>query len=177
MKTISSSLLLFPLIFQSLTASSAPPEKRDSSYQSSLVSASTLSLQTMPSTSTRLQASSGIVSYAPACIPPDRDPAQSSLEDATATPQQQKWESCPNGTCIDPLDADSEARYNFERRVGGIFEDVLEEEIGQIIQNMSHKALRRLTDQLLSFTLRGERYLCLNIVGAPFPAFITINRY
>lgn len=168
MHLISSSVFFLTLILQPRAASSATPQKRESSYQH-LHPASIMSPQTTFSTSPGLQAPPGTVSYPPAYIPPDRDPEKPPAGDAGLGPQQTNL--CPSGTCIDPLDQDSDARYDFERRVGGIVRDVLEEEIGQIIQNMSHQALRRLTDQLLSFTLRGERYLCLNIVSSSSPDF------
>lgn len=51
-----------------------------------------------------------------------------------------------------------------EQRPGAIVEDVMREEMDRIARNISEQAVSLLTDQLLLFTMRGQRYLCLNAV-------------
>lgn len=66
---------------------------------------------------------------------------------------------------MDPLDQDAGARENFQKQVGGMIKDIMEDGMGGFVRDVAEKTLQRLADQLLSFTLRGERYLCLNIVS------------
>lgn len=62
------------------------------------------------------------------------------------------------------LDEDPEAMAGFQQKVGRVVRDMMEHEIKKFVDNMSDSAMGQLTDQLLSFTLMGQRYLCLNIV-------------
>lgn len=62
------------------------------------------------------------------------------------------------------FDEDPEARAGFQQKVGRVVKEMMEEEIRKFVDNMSETAMGHLTDQLLSFTLVGQRYLCLNIV-------------
>lgn len=68
--------------------------------------------------------------------------------------------------CHDPENQDRAARRNFEERIGGIIKELLAVEIEHFVTNVSGRALTTLTDELLSFSMRGELYLCLNVVSA-----------
>lgn len=59
---------------------------------------------------------------------------------------------------------DTRARRDFKTQISAIVEDVMREEMDRIARNISEQAVSLLTDQLLLFTMRGQRYLCLNAV-------------
>lgn len=71
---------------------------------------------------------------------------------------------------MDPFDKDSEARKRFDTRVGGIIHELLAEEVEGFVKSVSGRVLNSLTDELLSFTMEGQQYLCLNIVCSPIPS-------
>lgn len=62
------------------------------------------------------------------------------------------------------LDQDAEALAEFQQKVGSVVRDMMEQEIKKFVDDMSQQAMGQLTDQLLSFSLMGQRYLCLNMV-------------
>lgn len=68
------------------------------------------------------------------------------------------------GACKDLFGNDAWARKKFEARIGGIIKDLLAAEMEDFIKDVSGRALDSLTDELLSLTLNGEEYLCLNFV-------------
>lgn len=72
---------------------------------------------------------------------------------------------CSGDACVGFFDEDPEARADFQQKVGSVVKEMMEQEIRKFVENMSETAMGHLTDQLLSFTLMGQRYLCLNIVG------------
>lgn len=74
--------------------------------------------------------------------------------------------------CIGIFDQDPEAMADFQQKVGSVVRDMMEQEIKKFVENMSQQAMGQLTDQLLSFSLMGQRYLCLNIVCHPAPSLV-----
>ncbi|CAN8098551.1 unnamed protein product [Discula destructiva] len=76
--------------------------------------------------------------------------------------------TCAGGNsslCKDSYDKDSEIRNRFEQRVASVMKDLLAVEIETFVQNVSGSALTALAKELLSFTVSGEQYLCLNVTG------------
>lgn len=73
--------------------------------------------------------------------------------------------SCSGGSFVVPVEPDAATRENLQQQIGRIIEDMMRDDMGHSVWDMSEKALQRLADRLLSFTLGGERYLCLNMAS------------
>lgn len=90
---------------------------------------------------------------------------QSMMNDELHAPGTKR--QCSGAACVGTFNEDPDARADFRQKVGGVVKDMMEQEIKKFVDNMSETAMGQLTDQLLSFTLMGQRYLCLNIVCSP----------
>lgn len=72
---------------------------------------------------------------------------------------------------------DFHARKEFEDRIGRIFQEMLAVELENFVKTVSRKALARLGNELLAFTMQGQQFLCLNTVcWAPsFTGFVACH--
>lgn len=72
------------------------------------------------------------------------------------------------GTCegsrMNPFDDETNARKRFEHRIDTIVKGKLAAELDGFVREISGKVLQSLTDELLTFTMQGQQFLCLNIV-------------
>lgn len=69
------------------------------------------------------------------------------------------------------------ARKEFEETIDRIFQDLLAAEIESFVRNVSMRALARLNNELLAFTVQGQQFLCLNTVCLlpSFTGFVVIH--
>lgn len=56
------------------------------------------------------------------------------------------------------------AHEQFEDRISRIFRDLLAAEIESFVRSVSGRALAKLNNELLAFTMQGQQFLCLNTV-------------
>lgn len=63
----------------------------------------------------------------------------------------------------------------FEEEITDAVHRVLKQEMDELVREIADHALRRINDRMLSFTMRGERYLCLNIVCNRVASFFGHN--
>lgn len=91
--------------------------------------------------------------------------------EATAPLVAERTEGWGNIPCVGPLLPRDQRRVphqpqlgEFEEEITGVVHSVLKQEMDNLVREIADKALRRINDRMLSFTMCGERYLCLNVV-------------
>lgn len=67
---------------------------------------------------------------------------------------------------MDALEDDFFVHKEFEDRISRIFRDLQAAEIENFVRSVSGRALAKLKNELLAFTMQGQQFLCLNTVRA-----------
>lgn len=80
-------------------------------------------------------------------------------------------------SCMEASEDDFHARKEFEDRIGRIFQELLAVELENFVKTVSGKALARLSNELLAFTMQGQQFLCLNTVclAPSFTGFVACH--